>query len=203
MKIICIGLNYKQHILELHSEYPEKPVFFLKPDSCLLKNNKNFWLPNFSQDIQYEIEIVYKIGKLGKCIQKKFAYRYIESVGLGIDITARDLQNQCKEKRLPWEISKCFDGSAVVSNFIPIDEIADVNNLNFFLNVNDIRVQTGNSYDMIFNIFEIIEYVSQFMTLKTGDLIFTGTPRGVGKLAIGDKLIAQFENIELINMKVL
>ena len=202
MKIICIGLNYRNHIEELAINVPEVPVFFLKPESCLLKNNKDFWLPNFSKNVQYETEIVFKIGKLGKTIQEKFAHRYIDSVGLGIDVTARDLQENCRNKGLPWEICKCFDGSAIISNFIPINNI-DPQNINFSLFKNEIKVQAANTSDMLFDINKIIAYISQFMTLKIGDLIYTGTPVGVGKLAIGDKLIGFIEDKEMLNIKIL
>ncbi|HNQ67277.1 MAG TPA: fumarylacetoacetate hydrolase family protein [Bacteroidales bacterium] len=202
MKIICIGHNYKKHIEELNSPYPEKPVFFLKPDSSLLKNNKNFYLPNFSTDLQYELEVVLHINRLGKHIDRKFASRYYDAIGLGIDFTARDLQRKCKEKGLPWEIAKSFDGSAVISEFISAEEFADRNNLNFILYKNGNEVQNGNTNDMIFSFDIIIEYVSQFMTLKTGDLIYTGTPSGVGKVDIGDNLIGVLDGHELINMKI-
>lgn len=202
MKIICIGLNYKDHIKEMHHEMPQNPVFFLKPDSSLLKN-KNFWLPDFSNNIQYELELIFRIGKLGKCIQEKFAYRYIDGIGLGIDVTARDLQEKCKEKKHPWEIAKAFDASAIISEFISLEEFPDINNINFKLLKNEQIVQIGHSASMIFSIYKIIEYVSKFMTLKIGDIIFTGTPSGVGELNIGDNFVAFLENKELLNFKIL
>ena len=196
MKIICIEQNY---IAEQNYATPQEPIFFLKPESCLLKNNKDFWLANFSENFQHELEIVFKIGKLGKCIQEKFAYRYIETIALGINITARDLQNKCQQNGLPWEISKCFDGSAVISDFIPFENF---NNINFSLYKNEQLVQKGNSSEMIFSIFKIIEYVSKFMTLKIGDIIYSGTPQGVNKLNIGDNLKGFIENMEVINFKI-
>ena len=202
MKIICIGLNYKDHIEEMHHEFPQNPVFFLKPDSSLLKN-KDFWLPNFSNDIQYELELIFRIGKLGKCVQKKFAHRYIDGIGLGIDVTARDLQKECKDAGRPWEIAKAFDSSAIISNFLALDDFTNIDNINFKLLKNGNEVQIGNSSSMVFSIYEIIEYVSRFMTLKIGDIIFTGTPRGVGKLSVGDHLNAFLEDKEMLNIKVL
>lgn len=190
MKIICIGQNYKKHIEELGSAYPENPVFFLKPDSAILINNKDFFLPDFSNNVQYEIELIVRINRLGKHIKKKFAHRYYNEVGLGLDITARDLQQKCKENGLPWEIAKAFDGSAVISSFLPLEDVGEINNLDFKLLKNDAMVQIGNTCDMIFDVDTIIEYVSQFLTLKIGDIVYTGTPSGVGKLAIGDNLKA-------------
>lgn len=202
MKIICIGLNYKDHIEEMHHEFPQNPVFFLKPDSSLLKN-KDFWLPNFSNDIQYELELIFRIGKLGKCVQKKFAHRYIDGIGLGIDVTARDLQKECKDAGRPWEIAKAFDSSAIISDFLPLDGFANIDNINFKLLKNGNEVQMGNSSNMVFSIYDIIEYVSRFMTIKIGDIIFTGTPRGVGKLNVGDHLNAFLEDKEMLKFKVL
>lgn len=202
MKIICIGLNYKDHIEEMHHEFPQNPVFFLKPDSSLLKN-KDFWLPNFSNDIQYELELIFRIGKLGKCVQKKFAHRYIDGIGLGIDVTARDLQKECKDAGRPWEIAKAFDSSAIISDFLPLDGFANIDNINFKLLKNGNEVQMGNSSNMVFSIYDIVEYVSRFMTIKIGDIIFTGTPRGVGKLNVGDHLNAFLEDKEMLKFKVL
>jgi acylpyruvate hydrolase len=202
MKIICIGQNYRKHIEELGSAYPEAPVFFLKPDSSILINNKDFFLPDFSNDLQYELEIIIRINRLGKHIQKKFAHRYYDEVGLGIDMTARDLQKKCKENGLPWEIAKSFDGSAVISEFIPLQEVGEINNLDFRLLRNESVVQTGNTSDMIFDVDTIIEYVSKFLTLKIGDIIYTGTPAGVGKLEIGDRLQAFLGERQLIDMKI-
>ena len=190
MKIICIGLNYRKHALELGWPVPDEPVIFLKPDSSILKNNKPFFLPEFSTDIHYEVEVVLKISKLGKGISAKFAPRYYDEITLGIDITARDLQNRLAAEGMPWEISKCFDGAAPVGRFIPVTGIKDMPNLDFRLEINNKVVQNGNTSDMIFGCNEIIEYVSKFFTLKTGDLIFTGTPPGVGRLYKNDNLVA-------------
>lgn len=190
MKIICIGLNYRKHALELGWPIPMEPVVFLKPDSSLLKNNKPFFLPGFSDNVHYEVEVVIKISKLGKGILAKFAPRYYDEVTLGIDITARDTQNRLVKAGMPWELSKCFDGAAPVGNFIPVSSIKDMNDLDFRLEINGNIVQKSNTSDMIFGYNEIIEYVSKFFTLKTGDLIFTGTPSGVGQLKKNDNLIA-------------
>ena len=202
MKIICIGHNYNEHINEMNSEKPEKPLFFLKPDSCILKNNNPFFLPSFSNEIHHEVELVVRINKLGKNIKAKFASTYYDTIGLGIDFTARDLQEKCKQKGNPWEISKCFDFSAPVSPiFIDINEL-DLNNIPFSLLLNGKIVQKSNSSDMIFSINEIITYVSKYMTLKIGDLIFTGTPAGVGPVAIGDKLEAFIGDEKLLDFNV-
>jgi len=201
MKIICVGRNYKNHIKELNSDFPDRPVFFLKPESAVLRNNV-FFLPDFSKNVHHEIEIVIRINRLGRHIQAKFADRYYDAVGLGMDLTARDLQQDCKDKGLPWEISKAFDGSAVLSEFIPIEEVDDINNLNFSLQRNGKIVQKGNTSDMIFGFSQIIEYVSKFMTLKIGDLIFTGTPAGVGRMESGDEYNAYLEDKEMISLDV-
>jgi len=191
MKIICIGRNYVDHAKELNNPVPENPVFFLKPDTALVRRNSPFFYPDFSQDIHYECELVVRINKLGKNIQKKFAHTYYDEIGIGIDFTARDLQSKAKAKGLPWEIAKAFDSSAPLSmEFINKDEFADVNDIKFHFNKNGETVQDGTSADMIFNIDDLIVYLSKFFTLKTGDLIFTGTPAGVGPIAIGDKLEA-------------
>ena len=186
MKIICIGRNYKLHAKELGNKVPKEPIFFLKPDSSILPKRNPFYVPNFSKDIHYEIELIIKIKKLGKSITLDFARDYYSEVGLGIDFTARDIQEKCKKLGHPWEISKAFDQSAVISEeFISFKSF---NNINFCLKKNDVIVQKGNSKNMIFNPNQIIHHVSQFMTLKIGDLIFTGTPSGVGPVSIGDKL---------------
>jgi len=190
MKIICIGLNYRKHALELGWPVPDEPVVFLKPDSSILKNNKPFFLPDFSTDINYEVEVVLKISKLGKGISAKFAPRYFDEITLGIDITARDLQTRFKIAGMPWELSKCFDGAAPLGHFISVSSIKDINNLDFRLEINNEVRQQGDTSDMIFSINEIIEYVSRFFTLKTGDLIFTGTPPGIGQLQRNDNLVA-------------
>ncbi|MBK8884727.1 MAG: fumarylacetoacetate hydrolase family protein [Bacteroidales bacterium] len=190
MKIICIGLNYHKHAQEMGWKLPTEPVVFLKPDSSLLKNNKPFFLPDFSENIHYEVEVVVKISKLGKSISAKFAPRYFDEVTLGIDITARDIQSRNAAAGYPWELSKGFDGAAPVGSFVPVSALEDVNNLDFRLEINGKVVQQSNTSDLIFSISEIIEYVSRFFTLKTGDLIFTGTPSGVGQLKRNDKLVA-------------
>ncbi|HCI55087.1 MAG TPA: fumarylacetoacetate hydrolase family protein [Bacteroidales bacterium] len=202
MKIICVGLNYRQHADELKWEAPDKPVLFMKPDSALLKNNKPFFLPDFSKDIHYEVEVVVKICRLGKGISAKFAHRYFDEVTLGIDITARDLQAEVRKNSLPWEITKGFDGAAPVGKLLPVTGFSDVNNMNFRLEINGKTVQKGNTADMIFSIAEIIEYASIFFTLKTGDLIFTGTPPGVGPLKRNDRLIAYLEEIPVLDFMI-
>ena len=188
MKIICIGRNYAAHIEELKNETPGNPVVFLKPDTSLLKNGAAFYYPDFSKNIHHEAELVLKINKEGKYIQKKFAHRYYEEIGLGIDFTARDLQDQCKAKGLPWEIAKAFNGSAPIGDFIPVSEIENLQSIDFHLSINGEIKQQGNTSLMLFNFDTIIEYVSQFFTLKKGDLIYTGTPAGVGPVKIGDRL---------------
>lgn len=188
MKIICIGRNYVDHINELQNERPTDPVIFLKPDSAILPNKNPFYIPEFSDDIHYEVEILVRINRLGKHIATRFAHKYYDEIGLGIDFTARDLQSKLKEKGLPWEKAKAFDGSAVIGDFISKSNFDDLNNIDFSLKQNDNVVQNGNTAMMIWKIDEIISYVSQFFTLKIGDIIFTGTPAGVGKVAINDKL---------------
>lgn len=188
MKIICIGRNYIDHAKELNNPVPSKPVFFMKPDSALVIRNRPFFYPEFSSDVHHELELVVKIQRLGRSIPEKFASRYYSEIALGIDFTARDLQNEMKSKGLPWEIAKGFDYSAPVSDFIPLDSAGDPSNLDFHLDINGKTVQQGNSKDMIFNFDRIIAYVSRFVTLKTGDLIFTGTPAGVGPVTINDHL---------------
>ncbi len=189
MKIICIGRNYVDHAKELNNPVPEEPVFFMKPDTALLRNNAPFFYPSFSKDIQHEVELIIKINKVGRCIGEKFANRYYSEVGLGIDFTARDVQQRCKEKGLPWEVAKAFDFSAPISSkFLPISDFESVDRIPFRLVKNGEVVQQGNSGDMLFSVNRIISYVSQYVTLKIGDLIYTGTPAGVGSVAIGDRL---------------
>lgn len=190
MKIICVGRNYVAHIEELKNEKPEEPVVFLKPETALVRNNDPVFHPEFTQDMHHELEVVLRIGKEGKYIQPQFAESYIESIGLGIDFTARDLQSKLKAKGLPWEISKAFNQSAPVSHFISRSEFGSLSDLQFHLNVNGETRQKGQCKNMIFTFSDILAYVSQFFTLKTGDLIFTGTPEGVAKVAIGDRLEA-------------
>jgi 2-keto-4-pentenoate hydratase/2-oxohepta-3-ene-1,7-dioic acid hydratase in catechol pathway len=202
MKIIAIGRNYQEHAKELNNPIPTEPVVFLKPDTALLKEGKAFYHPDFSNDIHYEVELIIKIGKEGKHITSKFARNYIEAIGLGIDFTARDLQQKCKEKGLPWEIAKAFDHSAPIGEFIPVNEIADLNAIQFSLKQNQLVVQNGNSADMIFSFDDIISYVSQRFTLKKGDLIFTGTPAGVGKINIGDLLEGYISDRKMLSVPV-
>jgi len=202
MKIICIGRNYIEHAKELNSEIPNEPVFFLKPDTSLIKDNRPFFYPDFSKDIQYEVELVLKIAKAGKNIQNKFASKYYDEIGIGIDFTARDIQNICKTKGLPWEKAKAFDGAAPIGKFISKNEFLDQKNINFNLNINNYLVQKGNTKDLLFSFDTIIAYVSNFFTLKTGDLIFTGTPEGVGPIKIGDRLEAYIENQKLLDFEI-
>jgi acylpyruvate hydrolase len=202
MKIICIGVNYRQHALEMGWTLPEEPVVFIKPDSSILKKNKPFFLPGFSDNIHYEVEVVIKISKLGKGISAKFAHRYFDEVTVGIDITARDIQGRLKAAGKPWEISKGFDGSAPIGTFIPVSDIKDMGNLDFRLEINNKIVQQSNTSDMIFSFNEIIEYVSKFFTLKTGDLIFSGTPVGVGQLKRNDNLVAYLGDKPLLDFLI-
>lgn len=187
MKIICIGRNYVDHAKELNNAVPEEPLVFMKPPSALLVNNKPFYYPEFTQDLHFEVELVLKIGKNGKYVQPEFAADYISEIALGIDFTARDLQSKCKEKGQPWEIAKGFDGSAVISPFLSIDQV-NRKAIEFELHKNGEKVQKGNSKDMIFSFEDIIVYTSQFFKLQMGDLIYTGTPAGVGPVEIGDRL---------------
>ena len=203
MKIIAIGRNYVEHAKELNNAVPDKPVFFLKPETALLKNNRDFYYPEFSKDIHYEAEIVVRINKIGKYIEEEFAHRYYDEIGIGIDFTARDLQKIQKEKGLPWEIAKAFDHSAPISRtFVNKSKFKDVQNINFSLDINGKQVQSGNTKDMLFTIDKIIAYVSKFVSFKMGDLIFTGTPSGVGPVKIGDRLIASIEGEELLNFEI-
>lgn len=190
MKIICIGRNYREHAKEMQADVPVNPVFFIKPDSCLLRNNQPFFYPEFTKDLHYELEVVLRVNRLGRSIKPKFAHRYFDAITLGIDFTARDLQQECKQKGLPWEIAKAFDHSAPVGPFIPKEELGDINALDFHLEINGRVVQQGNTRDMIFGYDELISYVSRFVTFRTGDLIFTGTPQGVGPVQVGDRLQA-------------
>jgi len=202
MKIICIGRNYAEHAKEMNSSLPTKPIFFLKPDTALFKDNNPFYIPDFTSEMHYECELVVRINKVGKNIQEKFAQKYYDEIGLGLDFTARDLQQNCKEKGLPWEIAKGFDNSALISNkFIKLDH-DKINDLNFKLELNGQTVQEGNPNQMIFTIDQIIAYISQFITLKTGDLIFTGTPSGVGSISIGDELKGFIKGEEFFNLEI-
>jgi len=202
MKIIAIGRNYAAHAKELNNPVPEKPVIFLKPDTALLKDNKAFYIPDFSSDIHYELEVVLKICKEGKHISEKFAPKYYEEVGLGIDFTARDIQAEHKSKGLPWELSKAFDHSAAVSNFIPKTDLPDLYSTKFQLQINGEIRQEGNTRNMLFTFEKIIAFVSKYITLKKGDLIFTGTPEGVGQVKAGDSLEAWLEDQQLLNFEI-
>ena len=202
MKIIAIGRNYVDHAKELNNPVPTEPVVFLMPDTCILSNNKPFFYPDFSKDIHHELEIVIKICRVGKNIQAKFAHRYFDEVTVGIDFTARDLQKKAKEKGLPWEKAKAFDGAAPIGQFISTESLDNIEDLGFTLELNGEEVQAGNTKDMIFSIPEIIAYVSQFFSLKMGDLIFTGTPAGVGPVKIGDNLKAYIGDQKLLDFNV-
>ena len=202
MKIICIGRNYVKHAQELNHDVPTEPVFFMKPDSALLKDNKPFFLPDFSKEIHHEIELVIKISRLGKNIEARFAHRYYEEIGLGIDFTARDLQRQLIEKGLPWEKAKAFDSSAVLGKFMTKEELGDPGHILFSLHKNGEVVQSGDSQLMIFPFDAIIENVSKYVTLKIGDLIYTGTPAGVGPVAIDDRLEGYIGEKKMFDIQV-
>ncbi len=202
MKIICIGRNYAEHAKEMKSEVPTEPVFFMKPDTALLKDNEPFYFPDFTKDLHHEIEVVLKISKVGKHIAEEFAHKYYEKISLGIDFTARDLQAQCKAKGLPWEKAKSFDGSAPIGKFVKKTELGDLQNLNFELKINNESKQKGNTSDLLFSFDKVIAYVSQFVTLKVGDLIYTGTPEGVGPVKIGDQLQGSLNGTELFCFEV-
>lgn len=202
MKIICIGRNYAEHAKEMNSAIPTEPVFFLKPDTALIKDNYPFYYPDFSKEIHHEVELVLKINKPGKNIQTQFANKYYDEFGIGIDFTARDIQVQCKEKGLPWEKAKAFDGSAPIGKFIDKKQFTDEKNINFHLKINGSNVQKGNTKDLLFSFDSIIAYVSKYFTLKTGDLIYTGTPEGVGPVKIGDRLEAFIEDQKLLDFEI-
>jgi 2-keto-4-pentenoate hydratase/2-oxohepta-3-ene-1,7-dioic acid hydratase in catechol pathway len=202
MKIICIGQNYVDHIKELNSELPTTPVFFLKPDTAILPKGKDFYLPDFSSNVHHEVELVIKVCKEGKNISEEFASRYYDQITVGIDMTARDLQSRCKEKGLPWEIAKAFDNSAPVGDFIPFQELKNKDEIAFELKINGTTVQEGTSKLMIFSFAKIISYVSRFITLRKGDLIYTGTPKGVSALKAGDKLEAFLEGSKMLEFAV-
>lgn len=202
MKIICVGRNYSEHAKELNNDLPKEPVIFMKAKNALLPHDKPFYYPEFTDDLHYECEIVYKVCKNGKHIQAKFADKYYNEVGLGIDFTARDLQKKQQQSGLPWEIAKAFDSSAALGDMIPITPDMDVNNLNFQLKLNGNLVQDGHAKDMIFSIDKIIEYASKFFTLNIGDLIFTGTPAGVGGVNVGDRLEGYFEGKKLLDVNI-
>lgn len=201
MKIICIGRNYVKHIEELENEKPENPVVFLKPDSSILPKNNPFFIPPFSNDVHYEVEVLVKINKVGKHIASRFAHKYYDEIGLGIDFTARDVQVHCKSKGLPWEKAKAFDGSAIVGQFFSKEDF-DIENLSFQLLKNEEVVQDGNTQSMLWKIDELISYVSQYFTLKKGDLIFTGTPAGVGKVSENDELKGIIEGKQAFEIRI-
>ena len=202
MKIIAIGRNYIDHAKELNNPVPKEPIFFLKPETTLIRNNQPFFYPDFSNDIQYEAEIVVKFNKVGKNIASKFASRYYSEIAIGIDFTARDLQNKCKEKGLPWEISKSFDGAAPISKFLLLEDLGPINDINFRLELNGETVQKGNTGEMIFSVDKLIEHVTKYMTIKIGDLMFTGTPAGVGPVKIGDRLTAYIEDKKMLDFQI-
>ena len=202
MKLICIGRNYTEHIKELQNEKPTNPVVFLKPDTAILLKKQPFFIPDFSDDVHYEVEVLVKINRVGKHIDKKFANKYYNEIGLGIDFTARDLQSTLKSKGLPWEKAKSFDGAAVIGKWMDKKEVANVDQFDFSLKKNDEIVQNGNTSLMLWKIDELIEYVSKYFTLKIGDIIFTGTPAGVGKVIANDKLKGFIENKEMFSITV-
>lgn len=202
MKIIAIGRNYAEHAKELNNPVPTTPVIFMKPDTALLKENKPFYHPDFSEDVHHEIELVLKISKEGKHISEKFAANYYEEIGLGIDFTARDVQARHKEKGLPWELAKAFDGSAPISTFVPKTRFESVYDINFKLDINGETRQQGNTRDLLFSFESIIAFVSKYITLKKGDLIFTGTPPGVSKVKIGDRLEGYLEDEKMLDFYV-
>jgi len=202
MKVIAIGRNYIDHAKELNNPVPEKPVIFLKPDTAILKDNKDFYYPEFSNDVHYECEFVVRICNEGKHVSPKFAHKYYDAVGLGIDFTARDIQAEHKAKGLPWELAKAFDHSAVISPLIPKEEFEDLKNINFSLQKNGETVQVGNTKDMIFDIEQLIVFISKYITLRKGDLIYTGTPAGVGPVVIGDKLEGFLESKSMFTTQI-
>jgi acylpyruvate hydrolase len=203
MKIICIGQNYQDHVKEMQSAPTEVPMYFVKPESSLLLRNRPFYYPEFTKDLQYEAEIVVRINRVGKHIQEKFAHRYYDEVAFGIDLTARDLQRECKQKGHPWEIAKGFEYSAPLSNFVSLEELAmKIGSIPFRLDLNGKTVQQGNTMNMIYSVDRIISYVSRFMTLKIGDIFFTGTPEGVGPLAVGDQLEGYIGERKMLAMKI-
>ena len=202
MKIFCVGRNYAEHAKELNNEVPANPVIFMKPPTALLKSENPFIYPEFTSDLHYEGEIVLRIGKNGKKIQEKFAHKYIDAFTIGFDLTARDIQNDLKSKGLPWELAKGFDGSAVIGNFLKVGDSPNFPTLLFSIQKNGTVVQNGNTMDMIFSFDKIISFVSQYFTLQQGDLIFTGTPKGVGALVIGDILEGFYNELKLIRLEI-
>lgn len=202
MKIVCIGRNYAEHAKELNNPVPKEPLFFIKPDSAVLRNNDPFYLPDFTDDVHYEVEIYVRIHKKGKNVKAKFAPSYYQEVGIAIDMTARDVQQQCKDKGLPWEKAKGFDGSAPMSETLPLADLGDVQNIHFELHRNGEVVQRGWTGDMLFPVDQIIEEASKYFTLKIGDIIFTGTPAGVGRLQTGDRLEAYIEGKKMMDFQI-
>jgi len=202
MKIICVGRNYFDHIYELKNEKPDSPILFLKPETSIIQKKQPFFIPDFSNDIQYEVEVLIKINRLGKAIFPKFSHKYYDEIGLGIDFTARDLQNKLKKDSLPWEKSKSFDGSALIGNWINKKNIDDLNNIDFRLTKNGNIVQKGNTSEMLWGIDELISEISKFFTLKIGDIIFTGTPSGVGRVNENDNLIGYINDKECFSIKI-
>ena len=202
MKIICIGRNYSEHIAELKNEAPKAPLFFMKPETALIRAGLPFFYPDFSKEIHYEIELVYRICKLGKHIQPRFAHTYYHEVGVGIDFTARDIQEECRQNGTPWEIAKAFDGSAAVSDFVPISSLENPDNIHFSLKKNGKTVQEGHSGQMIFDVDTLISHVSKYVTIKMGDFLFTGTPAGVGPVVPGDTLELFLENTSMLRLLI-
>lgn len=202
MKIIAIGRNYAEHIKELNNERPDEPVIFTKPETAILKDGEAFYYPDFSQDVHHEVEIIVKISKMGKNIEEKFAHKYYDEIGIGIDFTARDIQSKLKAKGLPWDLAKGFNGSAPISNFVPKSKFTDLTNLNFHLDVNGSLRQEGNTSMMLYPIDTIIAFISKYFTLKTGDIIFTGTPAGVAPVKVGDTLSCFIEGEKMLEFEV-
>ncbi|NER09148.1 2-keto-4-pentenoate hydratase/2-oxohepta-3-ene-1,7-dioic acid hydratase (catechol pathway) [Muriicola jejuensis] len=202
MKLVCIGRNYAEHIKELANERPSDPVVFIKPDSAVLPKEQDFYIPEFTQDVHYEVEVLVRIKKVGKHIDPRFAHKYYDDIGLGIDFTARDLQARLKEKGLPWEKAKGFDGAAVIGKWIDKKELGDLRDLHFDLSLNGKLVQQGHTAEMLWPIDELIGYVSRFFTLKKGDILFTGTPAGVGKVSPNDYLSGRLEGTEMFRLKI-
>ncbi|WP_266366720.1 fumarylacetoacetate hydrolase family protein [Tellurirhabdus rosea] len=202
MKIIAVGRNYAEHIKELNNEQPDDPVIFTKPETAVLRDNEPFYYPDFSQDIHHEVEILVRISKVGKNIDEKFAHKYYDEIGIGIDFTARDIQSKLKAKGLPWDLAKGFNGSAPISKFVPKSEFPDLQNLNFRLDVNGETRQQGNTELMLFKIDYLIAFVSRYITLQQGDILFTGTPKGVGPVKVGDTLTAYLEDRKMLDFAV-
>lgn len=202
MKIICVGRNYAEHIKELNNEQPDDPVIFLKPETAIPLKNEPFFYPDFSSDVHYEVEILVKINRVGKNIDEKFAHKYYDEIGIGVDFTARDVQSKLKAKGLPWELAKGFNGSAPISGFVPKTDFADLHDINFRLDVNGETKQLGNTSLMLFKIDYLISFVSRYFLLQQGDILFTGTPKGVGPVKVGDRLTAYIEDRKMLELDV-